>query len=69
MVLTAAVPYAKNPAPSNLTMPYLNHNQGRFGAGKSASNGYFYITVLELWGSCEVSLVHGVFSIRTDGVD
>ncbi|TFY80934.1 hypothetical protein EWM64_g3080 [Hericium alpestre] len=51
-----AVPYAKNPPPPQLVMPDLSQNQGGWGAGQSANNATFYITVMEEWGSCDGAL-------------
>ncbi|KAI0947294.1 hypothetical protein AcV7_009753 [Taiwanofungus camphoratus] len=51
-----AVPYPSNPAPPNLTMPDFSAGQGGFGAGRSASNATFYLTVVEEWDDCQGSL-------------
>lgn len=53
----AAVPYATNPAPAQLTMPDLSQDQGGWGSGASATNATFYVMVWEEWASCDVSLL------------
>lgn len=43
----AAVPYSKNPAPSQFTMPDFSKGQGGWGIGKNGSNVKFNLVVYE----------------------
>jgi len=51
-----ANPYPTNPAPSQLWMPDFSKNPGGWGAGSTISGGKFYLTVLEEYGTGQVSL-------------
>lgn len=50
----AAVPYAKNPAPPQLTMPDFSQSPGGFAAGATASNLDMQLIVIEEWGNGDV---------------
>ncbi|KAI0366898.1 hypothetical protein BV20DRAFT_971200 [Pilatotrama ljubarskyi] len=47
-----AVPYPKNPAPPQLTMPDFSKSPGGFGGAHSASDQTVQLAVLEEWAGC-----------------
>ncbi|OJT13825.1 hypothetical protein TRAPUB_9595 [Trametes pubescens] len=49
----AAVPYPKNPAPAQLTMPDFSKAPGGFGSAQTASDQTVQLAVLEEWSGCE----------------
>lgn len=49
-----AVPYAKNPAPAQLTMPDFATSPGGFAAGATGSNVNMQLVVIEEWGTGQV---------------
>jgi hypothetical protein len=51
----AAVPYATNPAPPQLTMPDFARSPGGFAAGATASDLKMQLVVVEEWGNGVVS--------------
>lgn len=59
--MAVAVPYAKNPAPAQLTMPDFSKSPGGFGAGQSASNVNFTLLVVEEYADGSVRLLCPLF--------
>ncbi|KAJ3491681.1 hypothetical protein NLI96_g534 [Meripilus lineatus] len=68
-----AVPYPKNPAPTQLTMPDFSKDQGGWGAGKAGSNVKFNLVVYEEYDDEFVSSsyrfqLHDVCLFTSDGL-
>ncbi|KAJ8463864.1 hypothetical protein ONZ51_g9979 [Trametes cubensis] len=55
-----AVPYPKNPAPPQLTMPDFSVSPGGFGPSQTATNKTVQLAVLEEWAGCEIDGPLGV---------
>ncbi|KAI0670982.1 hypothetical protein C8Q78DRAFT_1069688 [Trametes maxima] len=51
-----AVPYPKNPAPAQLTMPDFSKSPGGFGSSRIASDQTVNLVVLEEWSGCEIDV-------------
>ncbi|KAI0662078.1 hypothetical protein C8Q70DRAFT_962497 [Cubamyces menziesii] len=51
-----AVPYPKNPAPPQLTMPDFSVSPGGFGPSQTATNKTVQLAVLEEWAGCEIDV-------------
>ncbi|EIW59691.1 uncharacterized protein TRAVEDRAFT_121678 [Trametes versicolor FP-101664 SS1] len=51
-----AVPYPKNPAPAQLTMPDFSKAPGGFGSPQTASDKTVQLAVLEEWAGCETDV-------------
>ena len=61
---TTGNPNPPNPAPAQLTMPDFALSPGGWGVGETASNGTFYLVVLEEYVTGNVS----VFQQRTHNI-
>ncbi|KAI0822030.1 hypothetical protein BC628DRAFT_1278011, partial [Trametes gibbosa] len=51
-----AVPYPKNPAPPQLTMPDFSKSPGGFGSTQTASDQTVQLAVLEEWSGCDLDV-------------
>ncbi len=51
-----AVPYPKNPAPAQLTMPNFSQSQGGWGSPQSASDKTWQLAVIEEWDGCDATV-------------
>lgn len=51
-----AVPYPKNPAPPQLTMPNFSQSLGGWGSPQTASDKTWQLAVIEEWDGCDAAV-------------